>query len=351
MGSYPNNESKLFLFLMAFPSSYLFFLSTLLIGSIISISSSSWFGGWVGLELNIISFIPLITLKINSYFSEAALKYFLIQALGSALFIYASCISISLIDFIYVFTLFALLLKLAAAPFHFWFPQVAEGLHWPQLFILSTIQKLAPIILISYLTVNGLLIKTITISAILSALIGAWGGLNLTSLRKIIAFSSINHISWILIAISIRDTLWLTYFIFYSIISLSVIMTFFNIQAFSLSIIIQSNQNTIFYTLIMSLNMLSLGGLPPLSGFVPKWIILQLIVNIKLFLPLFFLLMSALITLYFYLRISIPFILISNPTINFNIKITAPTPVSALLLILISFNFYGILLPLYSVLI
>lgn len=336
---------------MIFPPSYIFFLLTLLLGSLISISSSSWFGGWVGLELNIMSFIPLITLKINSYFSEAALKYFLIQALGSALFIYARCISVSFRDLIYTLTLFALLLKLAAAPFHFWFPQVAEGLHWPQMFILSTIQKLAPIILISYLTTNTILIKIISISAILSALIGAWGGFNLTSLRKILAFSSINHISWMLIAISIRDTFWLTYFIFYSIISLSVIATFFSIQAFSLSIIIQSSQNTTLYTLIISLNILSLGGLPPLSGFIPKWIILQIIINTKLFFALFFLLISALITLYFYLRISIPFILISNPTINFNIKSLTPTPVSALLLILVSFNFYRILLPLYSLLI
>nr|UNI92567.1 NADH dehydrogenase subunit 2 [Euplax sp.] len=336
---------------MMFPSSFMFFLFTLLLGSMISISSSSWFGGWVGLELNMMSFIPLITLKMNSYFSEAALKYFLIQALGSALFIYASCISISFINLMYVFTLFALLLKLAAAPFHFWFPQVAEGLHWPQMFILSTIQKLAPMILISYLTMNTIFIKIITTSAIMSALAGAWGGLNLTLLRKILAFSSINHMSWMLIAISFSDTFWIMYFIFYSIISLSVIMMFFKIQAFSISMIIQSNQNTVLYSLIMSLSMLSLGGLPPLTGFVPKWMLMQIMINLDLFLSLFFLLTSALVTLYFYLRIAIPLILMSNPSMNFNIKMAAPTPVSALTLILISFNMWGILLPLHSLLI
>nr|YP_009251042.1 NADH dehydrogenase subunit 2 [Macrophthalmus japonicus]AMY96233.1 NADH dehydrogenase subunit 2 [Macrophthalmus japonicus] len=336
---------------MAFPISYMFFLLTLILGSAISISSSSWFGGWIGLELNMMSFIPLITLKMNSYFSEAALKYFLIQALGSALFIYASCVSISLTHLMFIFTLFALLLKLAAAPFHFWFPQVAEGLHWPQMFILSTIQKLAPMILISYLTVNVILTKMIMISAILSALVGAWGGLNLTLLRKILAFSSINHMSWMLMAISISDTFWLSYFFFYSFISLSVMMTFFKIQAFSLSTIIQSSQTSNFFPLLLSVNMFSLGGLPPFTGFVPKWILIQIMVNLNLFFTLFFLLTSALITLYFYLRMTIPFLLMSSPTMNFNTKTMQLTPTSTLLLIFTSFNLYGILLPVYSLLI
>nr|YP_009731830.1 NADH dehydrogenase subunit 2 [Macrophthalmus pacificus]QHR85468.1 NADH dehydrogenase subunit 2 [Macrophthalmus pacificus] len=336
---------------MILPSSYLLFLFTLILGSIISISSSSWFGGWVGLELNMMSFIPLLTLKFNSYFSEAALKYFLIQALGSALFIYASCASISFSHLMYTFILFSLLLKLAAAPFHFWFPQVSEGLNWPQMFILSTIQKLAPMVLLSYLSMNTMTIKIIMTSAILSAMIGAWGGLNLTPLRKILAFSSINHLSWILIAISISDIFWLTYFVFYSLISLSVMMTFYKIQAFTLSSIIQSNQNTASYALIMSLNLLSLGGLPPLTGFIPKWMIMQIMINMNLFFILFFLLLSALITLYFYLRIAIPFLILSTPTMNFNMKLNNSSPFSSLLLIFMSFNLYGILLPFYSLLI
>nr|YP_010164043.1 NADH dehydrogenase subunit 2 [Macrophthalmus abbreviatus]QRK27332.1 NADH dehydrogenase subunit 2 [Macrophthalmus abbreviatus] len=336
---------------MMFPISYALFFFTLILGSLISISSSSWFGGWVGLELNMLSFIPLITLKMNSYFSEAALKYFLIQALGSALFIYASCVSISFYNLTHIFTLFALLLKLAAAPFHFWFPQVVEGLHWPQMFILSTIQKLAPMVLISYLTSFPILTKTITVSAVLSALVGAWSGLNLTLLRKILAFSSINHMSWMLIAISISDTLWFMYFMFYSLISLSVMMMFYKTQAFSLSQVTQSNQTSALYKITLSLSMLSLGGLPPLSGFIPKWMIAQIMMNMKMMIPLFFLLASALVTLYFYLRISIPLFIMYSPSSNFNMKHTIMTPTSTLFIIFTSFNLYGMLLPLYPLLI
>nr|BDL61453.1 NADH dehydrogenase subunit 2 [Ilyograpsus nodulosus] len=336
---------------MMFPSSYIVFLFTLILGSLISISSTSWFGGWVGLELNMVSFIPLISIKMNSYFSEAALKYFLIQALGSTLFIYSSTLMILFIQLSSTFIMFALLLKLGAAPFHFWFPQVMEGLNWPQVFVLSTIQKLAPMMLISYLTSNMILIKIIFFSAILSALIGAWTGFNLTFLRKIMAFSSINHMSWMLMASSLGDNFWLLYFCFYTLISLSVIMTFFKLQAYTISMLIQSNKKATSMAFMLFLNMISLGGLPPMTGFIPKWMVIQMMINLNLYLALFIFLLSALITLYFYLRISIPLILMLNPMSSFNILSTNNSLKSPLLLILTNFNILGLFIPFYFMLI
>nr|QBB87166.1 NADH dehydrogenase subunit 2 [Helicana wuana] len=336
---------------MVFPPSYFFFLFSLVLGSIISVSSTSWFGAWIGLELNLMSFIPLIALKMNSFFSEAALKYFLIQALGSVLFISSSFLFLSFSSFSMLSIFLALLLKLGGAPFHFWFPQVMEGLKWPQVFILSTIQKFAPMTLMSYLMINEVLISITIFSAILSALIGSLSGLNLTLLRKIIAFSSINHLSWMLVAISISDTSWLFYFFIYSLILLSITSVFHKLQTFSLSSMIQSDQNSIFHALIISLNFLSLGGLPPMTGFIPKWMIIQIMVNLNLLVPLFFLLLSALITLYFYLRIVITLILLFNPILNFNMKYKSLTDKPSSLFLKSSFNFLGLFFPLYFILI
>nr|AKA67049.1 NADH dehydrogenase subunit 6 [Eriocheir sinensis] len=332
---------------MAFPTSYFFFLMTLISGSIISISSTSWFGAWIGLELNLMSFIPLIAFKMNQLFSEAALKYFLIQALGSVLFISSSFLLMSFYSFSLLSIFLALLLKLGGAPFHFWFPQVMEGLKWPQIFLLSTIQKLAPLTLISYLMNNEILIKITIFSAILSALIGSLGGLNLTLLRKIIAFSSINHLSWMLMAISISDSSWLFYFFIYSLIVLSITSVFHKLQTFSLSMLIQSDQNSTLHATIISLNFLSLSGLPPMTGFIPKWIVIQVMLNLNMFIPLFFLLVSALITLYFYLRIIITMILMFNPILNFNMKYKSLTDSPSSLFFKSSFNFFGLLLPVY----
>nr|QGT77283.1 NADH dehydrogenase subunit 2 [Apotamonautes hainanensis] len=329
---------------MVFPISYFFFFSSLILGIFLSISSSSWFGIWVGLELNMMSFIPLITIKMNPYYSESALKYFLIQALGSTLFVMASCMLLSFPQTSSIILLMSLFLKLGTAPFHFWFPQVMMGLSWPQTILLMTLQKIPPMILISYLILYPTLMQIIILMAILSALVGALGGLNTTQLRKMMAFSSINHMSWMLISISISDTFWIVYFLFYSIISSSIVIFFNLFQTFTLSDLMKFNQTNPIHSLLIPLNLLSLGGLPPFAGFVPKWMLIQLLINNKFFLPLTFLLLSALITLYFYLRITIfLFLLIIPSMINPN-KLNSPNsfPSSPFLF----FNLFSFFIPL-----
>nr|QPZ51170.1 NADH dehydrogenase subunit 2 [Ocypode ceratophthalmus] len=335
---------------MFIPLSYMLFMFSLLLGSIISISSISWFGAWVGLELNLMSFIPLISVKANSYLSEAALKYFLMQALGSAILISSSFLVPYFFLMSYMLILLALLLKIGSAPFHFWFPQVMEGLLWPQAFTLSTIQKLAPLTLISYLPYMPQLNKLIILAASLSAIVGALGGLNLNSIRKIIAFSSINHLSWMFIAVSASDIFWFLYFIIYSFIVLSITTLFHKLQVFTLSSLIKSDQNKISYPLLISFNFLSLAGIPPFTGFIPKWLLIQLMLNLNLFVPLFFILISSLVTLYFYLRIMIPLFVMVNPSLNFNMKFQYMSLLSMPVVLKTSFNFLGLLLPFYFLL-
>nr|YP_010491968.1 NADH dehydrogenase subunit 2 [Eucrate crenata]UWM93450.1 NADH dehydrogenase subunit 2 [Eucrate crenata]WAK85098.1 NADH dehydrogenase subunit 2 [Eucrate crenata] len=323
-----------------------FFLTTLISGSILSISSLSWFSAWIGLELNLMSFIPLLTIKMNPYSSEASIKYFLIQALGSTVIIMSSAMLLSLPNQLpYFLILFALLLKLGAAPFHLWFPQVMEGLTWPQSIILLTVQKLAPMFLISLLMDSWIMKQVLIFAAILSAIVGALGGLNNMKLRKIMAFSSINHMSWMLIAISMNHMLWILYFSFYFFISSSVIMMFYYMKAFTMSNIMNISNFNPLYKLMFPMSLLSLGGLPPFSGFIPKWLMVQMMVAENLFIPLFFMLSSALITLYYYLRIIIPFILLFNPMLTFRKKTLPYSSIS--FTTIFSLNSLGMCLPLF----
>lgn len=324
------------------------FFPILLIGVFISISSSSWFGAWFGLELNLLAFIPIISIKINSFLSEAALKYFLIQALGSATLIMASSFYLLLINFSYLLILSSLLLKLGAAPFHFWFPQVIRGLYWPQAVILLTIQKITPIILLSYILSSSLSSKLLTLSRIISAIVGALGGLNSLNLRKIIAFSSINHISWMFIALVINSSLWLLYFFVYSIVSSSLILLFHLQQSYFFSDIFNYYQPKSFFSFIGPLALLSLGGLPPFTGFLSKWIIIQAMAQSYIYITLFFLLASALVTLYYYLRLSIPFFIIYSSSLIFSSKQKTP---GFLFIFLFFINFLGLFLPFWRFLI
>lgn len=257
-----------------------------------------------------LSFIPLIIDTNNLLSTEASLKYFLTQALASAIFLFSSIFfilqlnifSIIRIDsnFITLSILSSLLLKRGAAPFHFWFPGVIEGLNWWNNLILITWQKIAPLILCSYCLNFNFIFNVI----ILSIIIGSLGGLNQTSLRKLMAFSSINHLGWIFAAIIYRENLWLTYFFVYTYLSFTLIFIFNLLKFFHLTQIFSFFNQSPLIKFRLFTALLSLGGLPPFLGFLPKWIVIQSISNINSIFLLIVIVSFTLITLFFYIRLT-----------------------------------------------
>nr|ANN13249.1 NADH dehydrogenase subunit 2 [Astacus leptodactylus]ANN13262.1 NADH dehydrogenase subunit 2 [Astacus leptodactylus] len=316
------------------------FLFTLSLGVVLSISSNSWFGAWAGLELNLMSFIPLISSSSNKYSSESALKYFLIQALASIVIIFSASFTLLTYNFIMLFSL-ALLLKLGAAPFYFWLPQVMEGLNWLQIMILMTLQKVGPMVLLSYLMYDKYSFTLIFSSALLSAIIGAAGGMNQTFLRKIMAFSSINHMSWMFFAMITSEVCWLIYFMVYCFLSIVVVMSFYSQQAYHFSHLINSS---VPFTpkMISMMSLFSLGGLPPFLGFIPKWIVIQEMIAGQLFYSLIIILLSSLFTLYFYIRISISFLTLIFP---FSSWVVSKDSNKVILPFMITINFFGLFIP------
>nr|UJG45092.1 NADH dehydrogenase subunit 2 [Blepharipa sp.] len=297
-------------------SSKILFLMILMSSTLISISSNSWMSAWMGLEINLLSFIPLMSdNKLMS--TEASLKYFLTQALASSVFLFAIILILLNLNKMPIFfsnmmIFSSLLLKSGTAPFHFWFPSIIEGLSWMNSLLLMVWQKIAPLMLISYTIIKPLVI----ISIIFSSIIGALGGLNQTSLRKLMAYSSINHLSWMLMAMYKSNQLWMTYFLFYSFLTSMMIFLFnmFKIshmnQLFSLFYYSKNLKILIFF------NLLSLSGLPPFLGFFPKWIVIQsLIMNSQFFL-LMIMVSMTLITLYFYTRLSYSAFMLNYYEIN-----------------------------------
>nr|QIT03233.1 NADH dehydrogenase subunit 2 [Sarcophaga pterygota] len=286
-------------------SSKIVFFVILMMGTLISISANSWLGAWMGLEINLLSFIPLMSdNKLMS--TEASLKYFLTQALASSVFLFATILFLLNSNnihsnFLMEMMIFSsLLLKSGSAPFHFWFPNVMEGLSWLNSLILMTWQKIAPLMLISYIIFKPLII----ISIILSSLIGALGGLNQTSLRKLMAYSSINHLGWMLAAMYNSNLMWMTYFMFYTFLTFTMIFMFNMFKTSHINQLFTLSFHSKTMKFFLFLNLLSLGGLPPFLGFLPKWLVIQsLTMNNQLFLLTFMLLMT-LITLYFYMRLS-----------------------------------------------
>nr|QZK22338.1 NADH dehydrogenase subunit 2 [Amitermes sp. WA_136] len=328
----PNNSTKVLL------------LITLVSGMLVSVSSNSWLGAWMGLEINLMSFIPLMSNVKNMYNTEASLKYFIVQVLASATLLFMVVMKTLTEDlFTFESSIYTpmiictpLLLKSGAAPFHWWFPGVMEGLSWENCALLMTVQKAAPLMLMSYL----IDINAFTLSIILmSTIVGAIGGMNQTSMRKILTYSSINHTGWMLIALTTSENLWMVYFMIYSTLALTVVSA---IKLSGVSFINQTmmtNKETKLMKFMMFTSLLSLGGLPPFLGFLPKWIVIQAMIANNMTPLATIVVVTSLVTLYYYLKISYSSFMILSTEPKWNVSIHKNAPIkniSALILSSIS---------------
>ena len=290
-----------------FPSNFLFII-IIFIGTLFSLSSTHWLTIWIGLELNLIGFLPLINIKGKILEAEASIKYFIIQRLRSSVLIISSIIiyymnltwySIFTNNNISLLIILALVLKIGGAPIHFWLPSITKKISWRILFLLLTWQKLAPLFILRLLNSN---IYVIIIISILSTIIGRVIALNQTNIQLILTYSSISHLGWIISIVNINSSITMIYFINYIIISIPLLNIFSKIVGDHLYIFTQkTNKNNI---ILISL-ILSLAGLPPLLGFISKLIILISLIQIKLILLTLLLFIGTLISLYFYLNIAL----------------------------------------------
>lgn len=260
-----------------------------------ALSANHWVLVWLSLELNIISFLPIINSYNWNQEQEACLKYLLFQALGSRILLLSSInTNLSLL------ILIAFLIKLGAAPFHFWFPPVIKSTPWIPSTLLLTWQKIAPLCLLFFLSTRK---STLLFLGGINAIIGGVGGMNQSHLRPLLAYSSIGHIGWILTRIYMSPSISIFYITLYIFISLTIIVTAASTN--TLTVLRTKNKNNIL-TLILCVLLLSLAGLPPLAGFFPKLIVIS---SIKSFILPLVLILGSLINLFYYLNIFFNFFL------------------------------------------
>nr|YP_009350004.1 NADH dehydrogenase subunit 2 [Haematortyx sanguiniceps]AQM51690.1 NADH dehydrogenase subunit 2 [Haematortyx sanguiniceps] len=285
----------------------------LIMGTTITISSNHWILAWAGLEINTLAIIPLISKPHHPRAIEAAIKYFLSQSTASALILFSSMINAwstgqwditQLSHPTSCLTLTAALaIKLGLVPFHFWFPEVLQGSPLTTALLLSTLMKLPPITLL-LLTSQSLNPTLLALLAISSALIGGWTGLNQTQTRKILAFSSISHLGWMVAIIIYNPQLTTLTFILYTTMTTTVFLSLAKIKVLKLSTMLVSWTKTPMLNFTIMLTLLSLAGLPPLTGFLPKWLIIQELTKQEMTPAATILAMLSLLGLFFYLRLA-----------------------------------------------
>nr|AFH37694.1 NADH dehydrogenase subunit 2 [Sciaphylax hemimelaena]AFH37695.1 NADH dehydrogenase subunit 2 [Sciaphylax hemimelaena]AFH37696.1 NADH dehydrogenase subunit 2 [Sciaphylax hemimelaena]AFH37697.1 NADH dehydrogenase subunit 2 [Sciaphylax hemimelaena] len=295
------------------PQAKLLSTTSLFLGTTITISSNHWVMAWIGLEINTLAILPLISESHHPRAIEAATKYFLVQAAASALLLFSSmtnawytgqwditqlthptsCLLLTT----------AISIKLGLVPFHFWFPEVLQGTSLTTGLLLATTLKFPPttLLLLSSSSLNPTLL---TLMAIASTALGGWAGLNQTQTRKILAFSSISHLGWMTIILVYNPKLTLITFLLYCLMTTPIFLTLNTIKTLKLITMSTAWTKIPPLTATLMLTLLSLAGLPPLTGFLPKWLIIQELTKQEMTPIATIITLLSLLGLFFYLRLA-----------------------------------------------
>nr|WRO44702.1 NADH dehydrogenase subunit 2 [Cantharis jindrai] len=323
------------------------FFNLLILSTLISISSTSWMGMWMGLEMNLLAIIPLMYSSASITSSEASVKYFIVQTISSSIIIinivmlminFNMSSNMNILNFNLIMMNSAFLVKIGMAPFHFWFPEIIYGLSWLNSLLILTWQKIAPMILFMFNFMNNSFTMFVVIS---SLLISSINSLNMINLKKILAYSSINHMSWMMTMMLFSKMIWMIYFYIYSISTIIVIMFLNKFKIIFVNQISFLNNNKEMIMFFM-LGFVSFMGLPPTIGFISKWLTIQVLIWEKWLFLTFILIMLTVFMIYVYFQMMIYSILLNSSKSNILLK-NSKTLFSFLSVINL-FNLFGLIL-------
>ena len=258
---------------------------------------------YLAVELQTFALFVLIARERNSLRAqEAALKYYILGAISSGLFLLGlggiytegfpltlSALGAELLPLeggvVLSLTLMAaaLLFKLAAAPFHYWLADVYEGCGWHVLGLVATAAKLSVLTVYQQLGLRG----GFLLGAIgLSLVVGTLGALNQTKLKRLLGYSSVTHMGFLLMGFLILGAQGVATTYSYMVIYFGLLVPILilgqlcweNQEAYLIQLSHYRTTNRLL-ALSWALLFLSLAGIPPLSGFVSKWVMLLLMVT------------------------------------------------------------------------
>nr|UBD07312.1 NADH dehydrogenase subunit 2 [Synapturanus sp. MNHN-RA-2020.0079] len=318
------------------PTALFVLITSLAAGTTITLSSHHWLLAWMGLEINTLAIIPLMTSTPHPRAIEAATKYFLTQAAASTLMLFTALINAKAFGEWYITSIstsmsipvtLAICMKLGLAPLHFWVPEVMQGIPLTTGLIVATWQKIPPMVLLLQISETTSLLLT-TAFGLTSIILGGWGGLNQTQVRKIMAYSSISHMGWILLVLKFNPATALLTFLLYILMTTSLFIFLILLNTTKLPQISTTWPLTPSMTLIMLVTLLSIGGLPPLTGFIPKLLITLDLAQQKSLILACTALLASMPALYFYIRLTYIMLLITPPNTTHS-KTTWRTPLKS----------------------
>ncbi|MDC1417707.1 NADH-quinone oxidoreductase subunit NuoN [Candidatus Thioglobus sp.] len=315
-----------------------------ILGMMVMVSGHSLLTLYLGLEIMSLSLYALIaTARDRASAIEAALKYFVLGAIASGLLLYgmsmiygiSGSLDISqissfasastlgsqqtlILNFGLVFLVIGIAFKLGAVPFHMWVPDVYQGSPTSVTMFLSTVPKIAAIALLIRLLIDGLgelqhyWADLFMILAVLSIAIGSLVALTQTNIKRMLAYSTISHIGFVLLGFvtGVVDGYGAAvfYVLAYILMSLAafgsiIVLNRKGFEADQISDFQGLSKHSPWFALIMLVVMLSMAGVPPFIGFYSKLFILQQVVAEGYVILAITAVIFAVISAYYYLQI------------------------------------------------
>nr|AAL18776.1 NADH dehydrogenase subunit 2 [Thamnophis saurita] len=291
--------------------SWLMISTSIILSTSMITSTTHWLMTWTCLEINTLSMTPMISKPNHPRATEAATKYYLTQTIASTTMLFSATMNalntsnwemhLTTEPMTTIITL-ALMMKMAAAPFHFWLPEVSQGATTMTSLTILTWQKIAPLTILLN-TNNKINTSIILLSATLSIIIGGLGSLNQTQLRKLMAFSSIAHTGWILATLKMAPNISLLTFMVYIMTTTPIFLTMNTTSSTTMKDIGTAWPSSPTLMLLLSTTILSMGGLPPMTGFMPKWLILNKMIYTNMTIEATLMTLTSLLSLYVYMRL------------------------------------------------
>ena len=323
-----------------------YFILTLMsiLGMMVMVSGHSLLTLYMGLEIMSLSLYALIaSARDRAVAIEAALKYFVLGAIASGLLLYgmsmiygitgsldiaqisnfarASTLASQqtlILNFGLVFLVIGVAFKLGAVPFHMWVPDVYQGSPTSVTMFLSTVPKIAAIALLIRLLIDGLgdlqhyWSDLLMIIAVLSIALGSLVALMQSNIKRMLAYSTISHIGFVLLGFVTGVVEGYGAAVFYVLVYILM-----SLAAFGSIIVLNKNgfeadqisdyqglsKHSPWFALIILVVMLSMAGVPPFIGFYSKLFILQQVIAEGYVILAVIAVVFAVISAYYYLQI------------------------------------------------
>jgi len=311
------------------------------LGMMIMVSAHSFLTIYLGLELLSLSLYSMVALNRDSEVStEAAMKYFVLGAIASGMLLYGMSMIYGMTGSLYipeisayigshgvdsmilsfglVFVVVGLAFKLGAVPFHMWVPDIYHGAQTPVTLYIGAAPKIAAFAMVMRLLVDGMEAmhvdwqQMLIILSVLSLALGNIVAIAQVNLKRMLAYSTISHVGFLLLGIIAAGpdgySASMFYVLIYALTStgafgMIILLSRAGFEADSLDDYKGLNERSKWYAFIMLLIMFSMAGVPPTVGFFAKLWVLEAVLDADLAWLAVVAVLFSVIGAYYYIRI------------------------------------------------